>query len=267
MPAIDPRRLRKEAVQAARAAGDPEQALRRAVELLEYHADRTRRPAATARAEDALPGFGSPGPVRRALAKAFNDALGSDEEARWALVEVMWRSGYRETQEIAAELMGALDDPSVPERVEGLLLERDPNRIARRWLTGRGLRGWRERDPAAFLRRVETWLQSDDRTLVASGLDALMAGLDAVPSERIPACFAALSGLAHDLSGSEYRRYRALLEKLSQRNAPECAQFLVDELRRHNHARAYRDLVRRLADGFADPQRAGLEEALARGRP
>lgn len=266
MPAIDPRRLRTEAQEAAQAVGDPDEALRRTLDLLEYHADRTRRPTATARAEDALPGFGAPGPVRRALAKAFDDALDSDEEARWALTEALWRSGYREAQEIAAELMGALSDATVPERIEGLLLERTTNKMARRLLVERGLRGRREGHPAEFLHLVETWLGSDRKALVAAGLEALTAGLDDLPSEQIPACFTALSGLADGLSGSEYRRYRNLLEKLSQRNPPECAQFLLDELRRHNHAPAYRDLVRRLASGFAGSQRADLEEALSRGR-
>lgn len=266
MPAIDPRRLRRDAAEAAQAAGDPDEALRRALDLLEYHADRTRRPTATARAEDVLPGFGTPGPVRRALTQAFDDALASDQEARWALIETLWRSGYREAQEIAADLMGALSGPTVPERVEGLVLERSTNRIARRWLVDRGLHGWREREPAAFVGRVETWLESAEQALVASGLEALMAGLDSLPSEHLPACFAALSGLADELNGSEYRMYRSLLEKLSRRNPPECAQFLLDELRRHNHAPAYRDLVRRLVDGFVGAQRAELEGAMTRGR-
>lgn len=261
MPAVDPQRLKRQAEQVAQASGDPDELLRRALALLEKYADRVRRPPGATRPEDALPGFGAPQPVVRTLAAAIDGELDADLAARLAVVEALWRAEQRETQQIAAELLGRLGGEQVPDRIESMV-RGGASPIAAGWLIRRGTRAWRAADPSSFLARARAWLEADDEAMVQAGLLALSAYLDEAAGEQLPRLFASLSGLAHRLRGAPQRAYRELLSELAARSAPECAQFLLDELRQANHARPYRELVRSLLPNFSDPQRAKLERAL-----
>ena len=261
MPAIDPRRLKREAVAVAQASRDPAELASRCVSLLDTHAERTRRPPESARVEDSVRGFGTPLSVVRTLASAIDREIGDDEAARWAAVEALWNADYRETQHIAAELIGSAADRSAADRVEALLAE-EANRLSVETLVRQGTRGWRAVAPQEYLDRARAWLRSGDDRLVRAGLSALGTAVDEVPGHELHLVLSALSGHADQLHGASYRVYRDLLADLADRSAPECAQFLLDELRRGNYDRASRELVRDLLSQFAEPQRTKLEQAL-----
>lgn len=265
MPAIDPRRLKREAVNAAQASGDPSELVRRCETLLNRHAERTRRPPNTARPEDAVRRFGTPPSVVRTLATAIDREIDADRAARWAAVEALWNAGYRETQQIAAELLGSIDDSAGAERAEAMIAE-GANRVTVEALVRRGTRGWREAAPQEFLARARGWLRSEEEDLVRAGLLALGTALDEIPGRELHLVLAALSGHAGRLHGAAHRAYRDLLAELAARSAPECAQYLLDELRKANYDQASCELVRDLLPRFTEPQRTKLERALAVSR-
>ena len=262
MPAIDPRRLKRDSLAAAQASRDPAELVRRCVRLLDTHAERTRRPPEAARPEEAVRGFGTPLSVVRTLATAIDREIRDDKDARWAAVEALWDADFRETQQIAAELLGSVDQSSAADRVE-VLLEGEGNRLDVETLVQRGTRGWRETAPQEYLERARGWLRSGEEDLVWAGLSALGAAVNEVPGHELHLVLSALSGHAERLHGAPYRAYRDLLADLVDRSAAECAQFLLDELRRGNYDRASRELVRDLLPQFSDPQRTKLERALA----
>lgn len=265
MTAIDPRRLRREAEEVAQAVAEPVELLRRCESLLERYADHIRRPAATARSEHALPGFGSPQTVTRALARALDSALGEDLDARMMAVSLLWQAEYRETQLIAAELLGGTADARAAERIEKLL-EQGASGVRSKWLAQRGLRGLRVQRPTEFLAIVRRWLESSDDGLVSAGLLALSTSVEELPSGALPELMGALQGLAGRLSGQAYRNYRGLLRMLADRIPGECAQFLLDELRRSNYQQPQRELARELLPSFSGAQREKIVTALTASR-
>lgn len=261
MSAIDPRRLKREAAEVARASRDPDELLPRCRRVLEAHAGRTRKPPGASRPEDAVRGFGAPEAVVNELSAAIDRELAGDRVARLAAVKTLWQAGYGETQRIAAELLGEMSEAAAVAQVE-TLLQRGINPLIAEPLVRRGTRGWREAEPRQFLRRAQQWLQSDEQALARAGLFALSASVDEVPDQELHRILTALSGQAERLRGTSQRAYRELLADLAARSAPECAQFLLDELRRSNYSRACREVVRDLLPHFDGPQRAKLAQAL-----
>ena len=260
MPAVDPQRLRREAERVAAAAGDPARLRRAVLELLEFYADRTRRPAASGRANTAYRAFGAPRAVVTALGRTLSARLGGAAAGRLEAAAALWEADYREVRVLAAGLLEPLAGDGIAGWVEarGRACD-DPEVLSA--LAGPALSGWRAASPAAALERLEDWTHAPEAGLRALGLLGLAAALEEPGFDDVPAVFRLLSRLAPPPQGEPHRAYAALLTRLARRSPRETSRLLLDglALRRPGMAAA----VRSVLPALPTAQRERLGRALS----
>jgi hypothetical protein len=261
MPAIVPEHLETQIEIVQRAFGNPQLLVRRIVELLEFYADRTRRPTRAREGENVPWAFGAPLPVLRALKKALLAGGGGDSETVWAVGEALWQAGYRETQVLATQLIGVHAD----ERVALWAEEKAPSAVdgmALASLGGEGLERWRAEQGPGFLVRVDGWIQSGDAKLRALGLAAVAQALEDPDFEDIPSVFPLLRGLTESAQGEGRRQLGRATRALAKRSPPEAARFLREERMRCGERAHW--LVRASLDAFPVRMRDNLRRTLSR---
>lgn len=228
MPAILPDRLRAQVIAVVQAFEDPPTLVRRVIDVLEFYADRTRRPSRAAEGESVPWAYGAPGPVMRELKRAVQARAHVQTHEVWDQAEALWTAGYRETQIIAAVLAGthAADNAmnwaqeKAPQALDGRVLEA---------LGGETISEWRLENPREFLLQTSAWIESGEEKLRALGLAALTHAVDDARFEDIPSVFPLLQGLASMVQGEPKRQLAQLMRSLARRSPPEAARVLREE--------------------------------------
>lgn len=262
MPAVDPARLQREIEALTEVATDSTVLARRTLDLLEFYAEQPRRVASS---EAAIPhkAFGVPHPVIRGLGAALQARLRDSPEAAVAAASTLWEAGYRETQLLAASVLGVVKgkDAAVWAAARA---ETCKDGVCLMELARTGLAGWRAAEPQTCLAQISAWLRSGSERVRTLGASSLAALVDDAAFEDVPAVFRLLASLP--LAG--HGVFRGALEQtvgaLARRSPPEAARFLLDALRlRTPGAEA---LIRRSLSAFPARQRSLLEAALSEGR-
>lgn len=263
MPAIRPERLQQRAEEIAAAIENPAELERRLLDLLDFHADRTRRSPEATSAMDAVGGFGVPHPVLVAIERALAAALADYPERREDLGQALWEMGFREAQLLAASVLAGLNWERAHELVERFIRASRDRRVQRE-LAERALTGWQSADRAQVLAVLSRWLRARDERVQRLALAAIEVQIAASSSESLRHYYQLLEGLparVHRASGAELQE---VVASLASHNPAEAAQFLKDELRRSNRRLVYRELIERTLDAFPEPQRSELAAVLSR---
>jgi hypothetical protein len=262
MPAVDPARLEREIETLMEAAAEPQALTRRVLDLLEFYAERARRTAGT---EAATPykAFGVPRPVVRGLGAALRARLGDNPEAALAAASALWGAGYRETQFLAASILGVLQGREAAGWAAARA-ETCPDAVCLAELARSGLAGWRAAEPQTYLAQTSAWLRSGSERVRALGATGLTALVDDASFEDLPAVFRLLTDLPLAGHGVFRRALEQTVDALARRSPPEAARFLLDALRLGTPGAA--SLARRSLPAFPARQRGLLEEALSEGR-
>jgi len=259
MPAIDPDRLTRQVAKVAEAAGDPIELRRRALDLLEFYADRTRRPGASTQVDDVPPSFGAPRSVMRALTSKLVGAVTGRPERALAGAEALWRADHRETRLLAAALVGSLDDRRAPTWVEDhAALTNDYVVLGE--MAVRGLTGWRQADPLDFVDNLMRWLDSSKRPTQHLALLAIVAAADDPEFRQLPRLFPLMSGRSGSFRGEIRKAYTASIRALARRSPPEATYFLMAEVASGDPA-AFR-LARAVLDALPPDNAGRLRRAL-----
>ncbi len=263
MPAIDPERVRQQADDIARLVEDPQQVADGAMELLAFYTDRTRRPPASARADDAIRQFGAPTPIVRMLGRAVEEALQVVPQQRRPLVEAFWGTGYREPRLLAAELIGNMSWDEAHRLAEDYVLASSDARVHSR--LARSLFRSGLSTPQENVREtLRRWLRSDAQMIQRLALRVVKRQVEAAPAAELPGYFEILQGLVGKLQPGALAAARDAYSAIIHRSPPEAAQFLIDELRRHPREEAYREFIREVKEDLPEPQRAELTAVLSR---
>ncbi len=259
MPSIDPERLGRE-IEALFASIDDPPVFRRALlDLLDFYADRTRRPGASTRADDVPWTFEIRQPLLHELSRALTARLSGRPDAALAIARELWLVELREPQVLAADALGCRSDRIVAEICEQWAPTCRDNRVLEA-LAGRALAGWRRRSSGEFLVQVERWMLDARPSLRLLALEAMRFAVEDASFERLPRVFRMLDRLSGEVRGGARRAFRRLVEALALRSSRETARFLIDEL---SHTRAAARLVRELLPVFDEGLRATLEAALS----
>lgn len=229
MPAIDPDRLTRQVAKAVAAFGDSIELRRRTLDILEFYADRTRRPGPSTEVEDVPPSFGAPRPVMRALGRGLVQAAAGRVERALAAAEALWRADYRETRTLAAALVGSLQDRAGPAWVEQHAIATEDGVVLSE-LAGRGLAGWRSSDPSGFVGDLTRWLDSSRRPVQHLALLAIIAAVDDPAFRRLPPLFPILSGRSGSFRGEIRKAFTAAVRSLAVRTPAETTHFLLAEI-------------------------------------
>jgi hypothetical protein len=260
LPAIDPERLGREIGLITERFNRPDELRRQVLDLLDFYADRAKRPGAATHADDVPWDFGIPKPVQRSLAKALSTCGVLDPGSALPAAECLWQAGFRETSLLALAILSGQKGPEVADWIESHLLEAQDSRVLQD-AAGVGLEGWRLASPTAFVRRALEWSRGPEARLHALGMMALAAAIDDPRFEQLPGLIRGLAGLGPAPRGETRRALNALVTSLARRTPPEAARFLLDEIERRSPG--IDRLVRSNLDAFPPVQRQQLSRALS----
>jgi hypothetical protein len=229
MPAIDPDRLTRQVADVVGAIGDPTELRRRALDLLELYADRTRRPGPSTQVDDVPPSFGVPRPVMRALTSSLVRAAAGRPERALSAADELWRANHRESRLLAVALVGSLDSKDAPAWLERHAAAADDNVVLGE-MGGRGLAAWRMAEPHAFVDSLRRWLDSSRRATEHMALLAVAAAAEDPQFHQLPSLFPLLSGRCGSYRGEIRGAFIAAIRALSRRSPPEATFFLMAEV-------------------------------------
>jgi len=264
MPAIDPTRLSHELDSLGGLVDDPEAAVRACLSLLDFYADRTRRPMTTT--ADLARKFGAPAPVVRQLAHRLASAATLLPDSGERLADALWEADFRETRLAAVAIFEERTDDSVPAWVEAQARTCSDKTVLSA-LGGQGIRSWRAAHPDAFLERAWSWIDESDSRLTAVAIMALAEAISQPEFPLGPKLFQGLEDRFDRLAALPRRTLTDLLRKLADRSPAETAQMLKYHLTHGQSQRAMGDAVRSSLPSFPARQRRVLEAALSGDEP
>lgn len=264
MPAVDPARFSRELESLTRLVEDPEAATRACLNLLDFYADRTRRPTLTS-AADLARKFGAPAPVVRQLSRHFAKAANGLPDAGDRLADALWETEFRETRLAAAAIFEGRTDERVPAWVEEHARE-CTDRVVLGALAGQSIQSWRAAHPNAFLERAWSWIDTSDSRLSTVAILALGEAVSQPEFPLGPKLYQGLESRFDQLAPLSRRTLGDLLRKLASRSPAETAQMLKYHLKHGASKRSLAAAVRVALPSFPDRQRKVLEAALSGDR-
>lgn len=263
MTAIQPERLKQQAVQLAEHFADPPTYVRELHQLLDYYADRVRRPGQSGRPAPLIQSYNVRPPVLRALLVELLPRLQADLQSGLALCDALWEQPYLEFRMLAILLLGqAAPDPpeAILQRIQSWITPALELQLVESLLS-LGVARLQREHPMILLQQVERWLAHPQPFYQQLGLRALLPLVNNPGFENLPVffrlitplCQAAPSGLRADLLD--------VLAALARRSPQETAYFLRQVL-------AYPDapdtpwLIRQSLSEFPPEIQAGLRNAV-----
>lgn len=261
MPAIDPGKLAGELDDLVGLVHDPDDTTHAVLDLLDYYADRTRRPK-LASAADIARRFGVPGPVLRQVTRRVAEAARNLPDDGDRLADALWEADFRETRLAAAAIFEDREDEGVPAWVEEHARQCSDS-VVLNALGAKSLRTWRTVRPEAFLDRIWDWMDGSDRRLIAAACISLGAAI-AEPEYRVgPGVFQGLERRLGVLAGRARAALTELLRQLGARSPAEAAQMLKDHIKHGDGHRTVASVIRASLTAYPTRQRKVLEAALS----
>lgn len=268
MPAIQPARLKIQAVQLAERFADPPSFKRKLRELLDFYADRAYRPGQAGDPSPLLESFAVPAPVLRRVALEVQSAAASDREALLHLCDSLWAEPVLEFRALAATLLGnaPLESPAeIVWRVKAWAEQSSEQRLIRA-IIGEGLVSLAAVYPDEYLQVAREWLESPHTFQRHLGLVALHALLSRSDFVNLPIVMKMVTPLVRSAPSSLRPDLLDLIERLASRSPAETAYFLRQNLavKTENLGTAW--LTRQSLDYFPSELQGGLRAALREDR-
>lgn len=260
MTAVNPARLAHQVAELMGFIGDPGEFRRRCLDLLESYADRTRRPRGDEQQGATLRVFGAPRSVVHSLALALRAETAKAPDRGWAVANVLWQAGARETCLLAASVVGALPLQRAAEWAADKARTCEDALVLAE-LGGAALSAWRGSNPEEFLEVVDGWLSEGEPRVAELALAALAQGAHELKSDCLPNMFRMLLGRLGKTRGGAQRAIHDIVRTTARRSPAEAARYLIDEIAAGSMEA--RRLAHEMAGEFPDNQRHLLEDALS----
>lgn len=232
MPAIQPARLKTQVSDLLAHFAEPEAFIRELHALLDFYADRTRRPGLTGKPKPLIQAYNAPRQVLRRIEADLLPRVQSDPDGALTLADALWADAWFESRMLAVHILGALpltEADTISERLQtwGQSCRDETLTDA---LLSRGASRLRDEDPDGFLRQVERWLRGGDALSRKLGLRAI-PGLVASPQfENLPVLFRLLAPLLRDAESTLEGDLLSAVRALGRRSPRETAYFLQKNL-------------------------------------
>ena len=259
MPAIDLTRLSREVERLQSVFASPVEVLRGTLDVLDFYAERARRPAVLPAAEDRGRSLDVPAPVLRAIGMGLHRQAAAQPEVRWPVAQAFWDAELRETRILACWILSGLGEGDVAAWVERRAADLDDQAVVTA-VVERALLGWRLASGKAYIEQIERWLGSSRSALHALGLRALEAGLEIPELEDLHRAYQALARLPHPVRGEARHALADLLATLAKRSPAETTRFLLEGIDRE--LPGIERLARSLLGNLPPVQRDRLSAAL-----
>lgn len=230
MPAIQPEQLERQIDALLALAGDPPGFMRACMNLLDYYADRTKRPRGSTSRVEIAHVLRVPRPVMKTICVRIRQVEGGTPENWLEIANDLWGRGIREARQLAACALAKSPEIAIPQVVEQWAVTcEDEQALA--YITSGGLKTWRAADLERFYATVETWL-GDHRVRVRHlAILALEGRTEDGDFQELHSMLKLLAGISSELRGSSQRSLTLLIRQLAEVSPPEVAKFLIDEIR------------------------------------
>lgn len=256
MAAVDRSRLARQVEHVAGAMEDPPSFRSRFGDLMEFYADRTRRPAPHAG------GYGVPAPVVKALESALLEKAGTLEQAA-LLADVLWSLETRESRVIALFLIRGQPSEDVLARVVAWSgTTRDPQVLQE--LAGPTLMEIRRNAPAVFLEAMKAGRSGPSPAARSFALRALALAVADRSFQALPEVLELLALEAEGASRDDAQAHIELVVALARRTPGETARVLREALERQRPW-SYRLAAAALSE-LPERTRASLQRSLSASR-
>ncbi len=260
MPAVDLARLAREVDRLGQAFDAPADLLRATLDVLDFYAERARRPMATAASLERGRSLDVPAPVVRAIGAGLQKQASLHPEGCLPAADALWEARTRETQVLACWVLGVRTHADVASWLERRAQDLD-DPVVLRAAVDRALQGWRQAEAKAYVDQIDRWLGSPRSALQAFGLRALEAALDLPELDDLQRVYRALARLPRPVRGEARHALASVLAGLTQRSPGETTRFLLEEIERE--VPGIERMVRSLAPAMPPTQRERLTAALA----
>jgi hypothetical protein len=237
MPAINPVRLKIQVTELVELSADPEQFLGALHSLLDFYADRSRRPGKSGRKASILRAYHAPRQVLKQIEKELVSIAASDFEIILTLIDVLWQEPWLECRLIAISLLECIPPkPPAPGfarlREWGKDCREEQLRTA---LLEVGVSRLRVETPDQFLNLVETWLTSADFASRKLGLRAIALLPQEQDFENLPLLYRLIAPLVREPDSRLEQDLLDVVSALARRSPNETLYFIRQNLSASRH--------------------------------
>lgn len=232
MPAIQLARLKIQITDILTYFDRPVEFVRELHVLLNFYADRTRRPGQSGKPKPLIQAYNVPRQVLRRIKSDLAEPVLADPESALALADQLWAAEWFECRLLAIYILGLL-----PLSQASLILARlqtwgqrcrDDALLAA--LLDDGAAQIRKEIPDQFETLVVNWLSETDRVSRKIGLRALPALVLNPGFENLPVFYRLLSPLLRESASALEMDLLDVVRALGQRSPQETAYFLQQNL-------------------------------------
>jgi hypothetical protein len=232
MPAIQLARLKIQVTDLLAYFDDPVGYMVEFHALLNFYADRTRRPGRSGRPKPLIQAYNVPRQIMRRIENDLRPFVATNPPGALELADHLWADPWYESRSLAISILGLIS-PEKPdfivERLQtwGKSCREDALLDA---LLDIGAAGLRTENPDQFLSLVEFWLSDDDKTSRKNGMRALPALILMPNFENLPTIYRILSPLIREASSVLEVDLTRTVRALAKRSPQETAYFLKQNL-------------------------------------
>lgn len=232
MPAIQPARLRQQAVLLSQHFDQPAAFVRNLQYIFEFYAERIRRHGLKGRPAAMLPAYQVPQPVLRFLLQEISPLADADPPAGLALCDALWEQEMLEYRQLACLLLGSIPvtDPSLVLLRIRSWVESQPENILLDAIFKHGLVYLRRHYPQQVLDLAESWLNGSQPLEKQLGLRVLSSIIQDPYFDNLPVLFRMIHPLCQATPAAVRPDVLNLLESLARRSPQETAHFLRQTL-------------------------------------
>jgi len=232
MPAIQLARLKIQVTDLLTHFDEPTDFIGELHDLLNFYADRTRRPGRSGKPKPLIQAYNVPRQIMRRIESDMAVLIEENPDGALRLADELWNDPWFESRLLAISILGMLS-PETPEIIHerlqawGKTCREDAVLDA---LLEIGARGLRTKTPDSYLQLVEFWLTSGDLPSRKIGLRALPA-LTLNPNfENLPTLYRLLSPLLREATSTLESDLLRAVRALGVRSPQETAYFLQQNL-------------------------------------
>ncbi len=227
MPAIQPDQLQRQIDTLLELVTQPQAFVRECMNLLDYYADRTKRPRGSAIDVEIARILRVPRPVMRTLCNQLQQTDQGESDLWLQIAQGLWNKGIREAREIAACALFKSPMQGVVEVAEQWAINCEDD-VALEYLTTTGMKGWRTQEPQRFYQATASWLRDHRLRIRHMAILALLGLSKDEAFSEIPEVLNVLSSHKADLRGGSLRSQVSLVRQLAALSPPEVAKYLID---------------------------------------
>lgn len=264
MPAIEFSRLRTKIELLGRVYDQPGQFVKDLSDLYFFYSDLTFQFGSAYDRSNAHPAYRAPVVINRELEHALQPKASSHPEETLKIVDALWVTMIFEPCQLAAALLGMLPIQFVDaifERIESWSQQQDENPELISILHNKGTATIRRERPDLWLKTLEKWYHSKDRSLHKLSLLGLLPMINDPDFENLPILFDFLQPILINPDSHLVFTLLSILEKLSQRSESETVYFLK-QIIKESTSKDLPRFIRRALPSFSEEAQLSLKACL-----